>query len=89
MLIILTVGSAWTGPPALAGFASTGWDTSSALLALKVLLHATQVYQCLWNKKFPCVRVILKSQQNFNGHLTKIWSVMLKSTLVGHLKSVM
>ena len=52
MLIYLTVRSAWTGPLAPACFARTGWDTSPAslaLLALTVLLHATQVYQSLWN----------------------------------------
>ena len=48
----LTVRLAWTGPPAQARFARTGWDTSPASLsllaslaslALTVLLHATQV----------------------------------------------
>ena len=45
MLVLL----AWTGPPAPARYACTGWDTCPALLAplaflaLKVLLNATQI----------------------------------------------
>ena len=47
---VILVWWAWTGPPAPACYARTGWDTcpaSLAPLALKVLLNVTQIYQSL------------------------------------------
>ena len=63
----------WTGPPALACFARTGWDTSPALIALTVLLHATEVYQSMCNKK----NSVLLRYSTLVAHLNKVWSVIL------------
>ena len=70
----------------------TNWDTYPtsqapiALLALKVLLNATQKVKSLWVK--------VKSHMEV-GNLNEVWLVILQSnkvilqgTLVGHLKSV-
>ena len=51
----MLVRLAWTGPPAPAPYARTGWDACPvslallALLAVKVLMNATRIYQNLWN----------------------------------------
>ena len=74
----LTVQSAWTGPPAPALFAYTGWDTCPASLALlasfalKVLLYTTQRVK-------SCKEV---------GHLTKSVGHTQKTRVI-NLTSVM
>ena len=70
----MLVRSAWTGPPAPARYARTGWDTCPASLAplaslaLKILLNATRIYQSLWTI-LESVRYITHLTGHFKGPL--------------------
>ena len=62
---------AWTGPPALALFARTGWDTCPAALAPLASLASLAQSQGLVPALMHLTLV---------GHLNKVWSVILQGT---------